>query len=800
MEFLLEVRQFNQTCSFKLSWGKGYGHDARMPFPAILQQYYQEWSTAYQGYYKSKAPHQQNRDLGDHDDPNRGRPGMSATIAVAQVNWERQLSFAENQLVNAFCDWLRGRELHGIRKTLSAYAAQESAPIVLLVQCEDDPSIVPVGADNFFLAKLPWESFGADLSDRMPIHVLRTTGQRPVVKQRQRRSRLRVLAIFGDDTGLDFKAERAAIEQKLKPIAYVQFEGYNISPVTTQKNLKTLITQAIEDPQGWDILFFAGHSDDGFGGEVMLAPGYSALINEFEDSLKIARDRGLQFALFNSCRGCAIAESLISYGLSHVVVMRERVSNQVAQVFFQAFADRLTKLQDVQMAALGATQALAVKAKEQYQYPSAYLLPSIYAYSEVKPLKPPPFNWRVVLSLLKPTSREAIVLIALVIFSCHPIIQNTLTDWRQATQGSYRKFVEVLWDKVHEPTMSATPILLIKVDDESKVVNKIIDRGYIANLMEKAIELNIETIGLDYVLNAPMPGKEKVQQAFNHRKSNQFVFGASIKLGGVTNSETVHPKGRIDADIDVNGGHDKPYPVFLARTIGDSGQDKKLRPFPHEIICQNTTNCKLLDQRAYHQPITAVSRWFGQEWFNPWIDYSIPHEGVYKLVSSTEFLQEPAPYQQKIALLVPDEKIDGFQLPITHLESKTESKTENNKEMTGGEIHAYMLYNLLSKGLIIPFPDLWMIGIVGIISKLGVFWLQRRPKERSVDHRGWLILLVGIPIVACVISLQTYIGLHIAIPVLFPVATYFSYVIPHWLQQRKVKRRQNQLLNQVMIK
>jgi CHASE2 domain len=791
MEFLLEVWQINQTCLFKLSWGKGHGLDAQMPFPTILQQYYQEWTTAYQGY--ATKIHSDSHHRPETDDSNRGRPGITGSVSTKPVNWETQLAFAEDQLVIAFRDWLRGGALFEIRKTLNAHVDKASKPVVLFVRCQDDADRTTVAADNFFLAKLPWESLRADLSDRVPIHILRTTAQRPVIKQRKRLSRLRILAIFGDDNGLDFKAERQAIEDKLKPIAYVQFEGYNISQTTPEKNLKTQISQAIKDPQGWDILFFAGHSDDGLGGEVMLAPGYSALISEFEDALKIARDQGLQFALFNSCRGCAIAESLISYGLSHVVVMREKISNQVAQVFFQEFADRLAKFQDVQMAAFGATEALASQAKERYQHPSAYLLPSIYAYPGVKPLKPPPLNGRVILSMLNPTRWEAIVLTALLVLSCQPTVQYPLIDGRQAAQGIYRMAVKVL----HGPGTSAPPILVVKLDDDSlqavAASKDPIDRGYIAKLMNQAIDLKIPTVGIDYVLKDDMPNQAAVKTAASKGRG-RFIFGASDKWG-VANAAAVDPNLKIDGDIGVNT-FSKSYPVFLARMIGDpttiNGKTVKLHSFSHQILCQfrqQQPNCELPDRQAYYSPITAVSRWFGQAWLNPWIDYSIPIQEVYQPISSENFLKESSSQAQPpIALLVPGEEFDAYQFPLVHQASKT------SRPMSGGEIHAYLLYNLLHHGLIIPIPDLWVVGIVGIMSKLFVFSLQQRPKERSVSQRGWLVLLLGGPLFAYALSLQIYIGFGIAIPVLFPAVTYFSYIIPHWFQQRKVKRRKNQLL------
>jgi CHASE2 domain-containing sensor protein len=786
MEFLLEVWQVDQTCLFKLSWGKGHSLNARMPFPQALPQYYQDWSQAYHRYYTQPA-----------QSPSRGRTGLATTIPVSPAhrpaNPETWLNFTQNQLINALRDWLRGRELFEIRQALTA--AQGSASINLLVQCQDDPNSLETAAD-FSLAKLPWECWGQELSDRAPIQVLRTTSQRPVIVKRSRRSRLRILAIFGDDTGLDFQAERAAIEAKLKPIAYIQFEGYNISPKAADTNLKTQIRQAIEDPRGWDILFFAGHSDDELGGEVLLAPGYSALISEFEDVLKTARDRGLQFALFNSCRGCAIADRLIAYGLSHVVVMRERVTNQVAQVFFLEFADRLANLQDVQTAALGAAKALAIRSQERYQHPSAYLVPSVYAYLGVQPLKPPPFNWRVLGSLLTPTRREVIVLAALAIVSSQTAIQYPLIDARQATQAVYRQVAEVLGDKVNGKASAAPPILLVNLDDDSlqaaNASKDPIDRGYLAKLMQKTNDLKIRVVGVDYVLKDPMPDRAAIAKAVA-TNPGRFVFGASATWG-VADSETVPPDIRIDGDIGVNDRSSLPlqYPVFLARTIGDPTTIKSSPAQPHafaqQLLCrdqQKAQNCRSADPKAYYSPITELSRWVGAQWLNPWIDYSIPPGQVYRSVSAQQFLQQSA-QSQKIVLLVPSPEFDPFKTPMPLKNGQPEG-------MSGGQIHAYTLYNLMNRGLIVPIPDLWIVGIVGIGSKLLAFWLQQRPREQAITRRGWWVMLGLVPLVAYLISLQTYIGLGIAIPVLFPLLAYFSYLLPQWLRHRKLQRQRSSL-------
>jgi hypothetical protein len=204
MEFLLEVEQVNQICLFKLRWGHGHSLDARMPFPNALPKHYYDWSNAYHQYYSQLK--QGN---------SRGRAGLATSVPVTPINLETRLNFTQDQLVNEFRAWLRGREWFEIRQVLITATREQTTPINLLIQCQDDPEVPD---QTFSLAKLPWECLGAELSDPTPIHVLRTTRQRPVKAKRVTRSKLRILAIFGDDENLSFEAERKAIEKTLKPI------------------------------------------------------------------------------------------------------------------------------------------------------------------------------------------------------------------------------------------------------------------------------------------------------------------------------------------------------------------------------------------------------------------------------------------------------------------------------------------------------------------------------------------------------------------------------------------------------
>ena len=62
-------------------------------------------------------------------------------------------------------------------------------------------------------------------------------------------------------------------------------------------------------------------------------------IEQFEAAIEGAVSNGLKLAIFNSCDGLGLATALSSLHIPQVIVMREPVSNQVAQVFFKYFLD-----------------------------------------------------------------------------------------------------------------------------------------------------------------------------------------------------------------------------------------------------------------------------------------------------------------------------------------------------------------------------------------------------------------------------------------------------------------------------
>ena len=77
--------------------------------------------------------------------------------------------------------------------------------------------------------------------------------------------------------------------------------------------------------------------------------------------LTIAKENGLQVAIFNSCSGLSIANKLIDLGFSQVAIMREPIHNQVAVEFFMQFSQALAEYKDVHQSLLAASEYLNQK-------------------------------------------------------------------------------------------------------------------------------------------------------------------------------------------------------------------------------------------------------------------------------------------------------------------------------------------------------------------------------------------------------------------------------------------------------
>lgn len=747
----LQVQHIAHICHFHLSWGQGQQLSAQVCYPDAVFQCYEDWQQAYRQFYRQF----------------RARPGVSGITDLPSINWRSRLIEAEARLIDQFYAWINQAELLPIRAAIAkaAQANTDSTNVDLFLTCEAT------------LERLPWETWnvGQEFPLALSVRIARTpVNIRQPTTSAHRRSKLRILAILGDETGLNFQAEQQSLKQ-LRKFADVHFEGYQANQDNRQ--LRAKIRQAIADPIGWDILFFAGHSNETAltGGELGIAPGETLTIQEIEPDLQLAKQRGLQFAIFNSCQGLRIAQALINLGLSQVVIMREPIHNAVAQQFFQCFVRHISEYQDAHTAVLSACHDL--KHNANLTYPSSDWIPSIFRHPGAILPQLRPTNWSAWKQQWLPTRWEAGVLLSLAVLSLVNPVQNALLDQRLHVQAIYRQLTGQI-------PQNPPPVRLIAIDKKSLDLAQIQRRNplpwtYLAQVLERLAPYDPQVIGIDYLLDEPaiqtrsdvVALRQSVRSlAENHQ--TRFVF-ASILEGD--RDLGVHPDIGIMPAWGVQGYTDSAD-WFLS--LPRAGQPcERLCPFTYQLAIAHSP--PLLPIQTL--PLTEFSREFRQFWLQPIVDFSIPPDRIYERTAAYQLwepngLQNTAILQHQVILIASDRYTEAG------LDDQTKDQTASplavkywtppnqsaRSSLTGGELSAYGIHHLLQRHFVIPIPDLWMVLIAAIAGK-------RLTQIKS--RRLGLSVLSGIGLYGAV-SLQLYISSSLLIPFVFPTATIALYLMP----------------------
>ena len=215
------------------------------------------------------------------------------------------------------------------------------------------------------LQRLPWHRCWLFERYRKAEIALSNPNYEPKPKGQSSSSKVRILAILGDSTGIDTEKDRNSL-QKL-PNAEVTF-------------LEEPQSQQLNDhlwEQSWDILFFAGHSSSpaDASGRIYFNSSESLTVAELRDGLQTAIEQGLQLAIFNSCDGLGLAQDLAELSLPQVIVMREPVPDQVAQKFLQYFLPAFAQGKSLYLAVREARERLQ---GIENRFPCATWLPVIY--------------------------------------------------------------------------------------------------------------------------------------------------------------------------------------------------------------------------------------------------------------------------------------------------------------------------------------------------------------------------------------------------------------------------------------
>lgn len=816
----LTIQQIEKVCLFQLSWGRGRQLSATLPYPPLLTGLYQEWRRVYLSFYET-AQTPAPAPVQAETMPLRGRAAESGSFSNPAIDWHARLVEAEAKLLYEFHRWLRSAELFEIRAQIAQTTKELSQGQYVDVFLTCTP---------LALGRFPWEAWeiGTEFGSSGTIRVVRTpanirsdTQHRP-----QQRHRARILAILGDDTGLNFRIDQAAVNS-LSRVAEVRFVGWQ--PGQAVAEVKDQISKAIADEAGWDVLFFAGHSNETqiTGGELAIAPGASLRISEIAPQLAIAKERGLQFAIFNSCSGLSIAESLINLGLSQVAVMREPIHNQVAQEFLVRFLQSLAAHRDVHESLLTACQFLQLE--KNFTFPSAHLLPSLFRHPDAALFRIEPTGWQQRLHGLAPTRWQAIALATTVVLSLYAPVQDLLLDRRVWVQAAYRDLTQQV------PALTQPPITLVQIDDASIQRSPImgdptpIDREYLASLVDALAQRRAQIVGIDYLLDRQQPGKDqilgKAVRSAVAKHQTAFVFGAiktytDSELGVAQASKIADLNWSAEAQVNAFPTHLKlpttvdqcyevcPFAYFLSllyATRYDATLANPPRPQLNDSTDWRTRLLTFIDQdvpanhlaaslkQSHYHPITNWAMAIDQLWLRPVIDFSIPSDRAYRRVSAWQLLEANSPdfadLSQQIVIIAPggyggagvDGKSDTFPLPAAMAYWRDRLFPTQPPFLTGAEVHAYMGYHLLSQQWVTPIPDLWMVGVAVLVGKGVAIGLSRQQRRGQWSHRRRLQSIGAVgggSVLYGLLGLQAYTAMGVLFPWVLPTGLFWVYVLP----------------------
>ena len=811
--FYLTIQQVEQVCLFQLSWGQGQHLSVNVTYPENLTKLYQEWQNIYLSFYKKAL---------------RGKVANMGSLAAPPIDWHARLVQAEAQFLSEFHHWLRSAELFEIRKQIAQASKQNQNPYLdIFITCS-----------TLTLAKLPWEvwEIGTEFAlESSQIRIVRTAKNRQgtvTATQGKYPHKARILVILGDETGLNFKTEKQAIKS-LNAHAEVTFIGWQ--PNKNIDELKTEIVKTISSQIGWDILFFAGHSNETnlTGGELGIAPHVALSISELEPALITAKDRGLQCAVFNSCNGLTIADKLIDLGISQVAVMREPIHNEVAEEFLLRFLQVLAEYKDVHHSLILAGQYL--KIEKNFTYPSAYLIPSLFRHPGANLFRLQPSFVNEITEKLIPTRKEAIALSVLLIISLLLPVQQFLLQRRILGQAIYRQLTGQV------ATVATPPVLLVEIDEDSirkaKISNpKPIERKYLASLIDRLTANQAKMIGIDYLLDRHQEASDSIlaksiQSAVNSSpKPTWFVFAGTLNkksqwLRVLPNIANLN--WSLEGEIELSPGYmqllpdhnspSSPWSFSSLLTLGHKLQQIPNAPQPkldsqsdfslqmRNFLYRQEEDKKdispiftsLISKRSHSQLITVLSYQLNQMWMHPIIDFSISPKQAYKTIPAWQLLENKVISKnlpEQIVIIAPggyeeagisQDGEDNFSVsdfPAIKYWRDQENPINQSQVLTGGEYHAYMVHQLLTERLVIPIPDFWMIGVAILIGKSLSLYLL--PSKNSNQPQS-LIIVTIITGVYGLISLQLYISATaILLPWLLPSVTLWFYILSAILNQK----------------
>lgn len=266
---------------------------------------------------------------------------------------EVDFSEVQEQLYEAINSWLNSDSFRPIdQKLREKLALNEEFQVI-------------IEASDYLLQRLPWHLWNfIEHYQLCEVAVSTPRYERVIPLPKQKTNKVRILAILGNSQGIDIQQDRNILEQL--PDA---------STVFLVEPSRQELDKWLWDEQGWDILFFAGHSQsENDRGQIHINPTTTLTITELKNSLIYAISRGLKIAIFNSCDGLGLARQLSDLQISQIIVMREEIPDFIAQEFLKHFLGAFSEGKSFYLAVRYARSRLQGLEEE---FPAASWLPVI---------------------------------------------------------------------------------------------------------------------------------------------------------------------------------------------------------------------------------------------------------------------------------------------------------------------------------------------------------------------------------------------------------------------------------------
>ena len=421
--------------------------------------------------------------------------------------------------------WLESEPFRNIDQKLRTKLAP-SEEIQVVLETEDD-----------HVRRLPWHLW--NFFEDYPKAVLSLSApdaERVKPLRKRPAGQIRILAILGHSEGIDVQKDREMLEQV--PGAQTVFL---VEPQRRE------LDRWLWDKQGWDILFFAGHSssqDDGETGRICINQTDSLMISQLRNGLRTAIACGLKLAIFNSCNGLGLARQLASLHIPQMIVMREPVPDQVAQEFLKHFLEAFANGESFYLAVREAGERLQGLEDD---FPCASWLPTICQNPSEVPLVWPAASKRhdrPILSDRRVFSTVLKVSVAITALVMGVRSGGILQPWElQAFDQTMR------WRPDEGPDRRILVVTVTEADVQSQPAMErggasLSDRS-LAQLLNKLEQFKPRIIGLDLYrensVGANYPDLDRVM-----RHSDRFI--AMCKVGEGDRNAGVGPPPEVPAE------------------------------------------------------------------------------------------------------------------------------------------------------------------------------------------------------------------------------------------------------------